>query len=254
MQYIERTIQLRTAIIARPDILETIRSIFDSHIAEDNTHEPIGKGNTRYAYEVGECEVAPGTKISLLLKLGKTLHSKPSYSMKYSRVENQYRCELGAFETYYDFIAEHIPAVSFQSDAQYEQYCDGYECPYNVERTFSLADDWGGTRVLQGDMGAVPYFNMVVRYQDWFGQLTEGNPPFIKPKNTASHFNSNGGPSSDDYTVEDGRIIDLGMAQCILISVDQGAVFLVDDDKYQDNLGVRLRGEKYFLPENRLDI
>ena len=245
MQYLERTIQVKAALLGQPDFLETIRSIFASHIVKDNRYTPIGKGNSRWAYEVGECEVAPGIKINLLLKL-----KKEQFRMKYSQAAKRSQfsdwSEFGAFEIYYDFVARHISTVSFRTKVGYKRYCA--ESVLGMKYTFSLSDDWGGTKVAQGDMGAVPYFQMVVRHRGWFGQLTEGEPPLIEPRNTACDYGT-----MDDYTVESGRIIDIGPTQCLLIDIDRGGHIRIGE-RYPNNLGVRLRGEKYFRPEHRLDL
>lgn len=69
MQYLERTLQVKAALLGRPDLLEKMRAIFASHIAKDTVHQPVGSGGSRCAYGVGVCEVAPEVKINLLLKL-----------------------------------------------------------------------------------------------------------------------------------------------------------------------------------------
>lgn len=246
MQYIERTLQVKAALLERFDLLEKIRGIFASHITKDETHEPIGEGNSRFAYEVGECEVAPGVNINLLLKLKKKL-SLLKYSQAAKRSRFSDWCEFGAFEAYYDFIAGHIATISFRSKAGYKRYCSVSVFGSRVKHTFSLAEDWGGTKVAQDDMGAIPYFQLVIRHRGWFGQLTEGEPPFIEPKYTAEDYGT-----MDDHTVEGGRIIDIG-PRSLLIDIDRGVRFSFDE-RYQNNLGVRLRGEKYFRPQYRLDI
>jgi hypothetical protein len=247
MQYLERTLQVRAALLGRPDLLEKIRAIFASHLAKDHVYEPIGRGNSRFAYEVGQCEVAPETKISLLLKL-----KKEEYLMKYSEAAkcSQFSdwSEFGAFEMYYDFIAGHISTISFRSKAGYERYRSTAVFGDLVSYTFSLAEEWGGTKVAQGDMGAIPYFQMVIRHRDLFGQLTEGEPPFIWPKYTAKDYNT-----MDQHTVEKGRIIDLDPSQCLLIDIDRGGSLGLFE-RYPNNLGMRLRGEKYFRPQHRIDI
>jgi hypothetical protein len=247
MQYLERTLQVKTALLGRPDLLEKMRNIFASHLAKGHACEPIGIGNSRFAYEVDQCEVAPGVRVNLLLKL-----KKDKYQMKYSRAAERSWCndwsEFGAFEMYYNFVAGHLLTVSFRSKAGYKRYRSTSAPGSRVEFTFSLADNWGGTRVAQGDMGAIPYFQLVLRHQGWFGQLTEGGPSFIKPKHTAECCGE-----IDSDTVENGRIIDLGPTQCLLIIIDQGGGINLNE-RYPSNLGVRLRGEKYFCPGNRLDI
>ena len=247
MHYLERTLQVKTALLGRSDLLEKIRCIFASHLAKDNVHEPIGRGNSRFAYEVGECEVAPGIKINLLLKLKKE-QSRMKYSKAAERSIFSDWSEFGAFEMYYDFVSGHLSTISFRSKAGYERYRAESVLGSRVNYTFSLADDWGGTKVAQGDMGAIPYFQLAIRNRGWFGQLTEGEPPFIKPKYTAKDYGT-----MDEYTVESGRIIDLGSTQCLLIEIDRGG-HIRFNERYPNNLGVRLRGEKYFRPEHRLDI
>lgn len=247
MQYLERSLLVRAVILGRSDIIEKIRAIFASHIAKDGVHEPIGRGNSRFAYEVGECEVSPGVKIVLLLKL-----YKEEYRLKYSKsATRSLYCdwsEFGAFEMYYDFVAGHISTISFRSKAGYDRYRSGAVFGGRVKRSFTLAEDWGGTKVAQGDMGAIPYFQLAVRHRGWYGHLTEGEPPVIEPNFTAKDSGT-----LDDYTTEGGRIIDIGPTQCLLINIDRGGE-IKPNERYPNNLGVRLRGEKYFRPQNRLDV
>jgi len=245
--YLERTLQVKAALLERPDLLEKMRSVFASHIAKDNKHEPIGRGKSRWAYEIGECEVSPGIKLSLILKL-----YKESNWLKYSRAAKRSQfsewSEFGAFEMYYDFVAGHINTVSFKSKAGYVRYVTTSFIGKEVKSTFSFAENWGGTEVAQGDTGAIPYFQLAIRNQDWFGQLTEGEPPFIKPKYTAKDHGT-----MDDYTIKNGRIIDIDPKQCLLIDIDRGGSRSINE-RYSNNLGLNLRGEKYFRPANRLDI
>jgi hypothetical protein len=53
--------------------------------------------------------------------------------------------------------------------------------------------------------------------------------------------------------IEPLRIIDIGPTQCLLIDIDRGGHIRLNE-RYPNNLGVRLRGEKYFRSGNRLDI
>lgn len=247
MLYLERTLQVKAALSKRPDLLEKIRTIFASHLAKDEVHEPIGIGNSRLVYEVGECEIAPGITINLLLKLNKEFEW-----MKYTRAASRSRfsdvCEFGAFELYYDFIAGHLSTISFRSKMGYKRYRLASIHGNKVEFSFSLSENWGGTKVAQGDMGAIPYFQLVLRQRGWFGQLTEGEPSLIAPKYTAQDIGT-----LDDYTVERGRIIDIGPTQCLLIDIDRGGR-LGFGERYPNNLGLRFRGEKYFRPQSRLDL
>ena len=64
MQYVERTLQVKSALLERPDLLEKIRAIFTSHIAIDGVRESIGEGDNRKVYVVGECEISLDTNIS----------------------------------------------------------------------------------------------------------------------------------------------------------------------------------------------
>lgn len=247
MQYLEKTLQVRTALLEQPHFLDEMRAIFASHLAEDDVYEPMVKGNDRWVYQVGECEIASGIAIHLLLKLEADL-SFMKYSYAAERSQFSYWSEFGVFEMYYDFVAGHISTISFRSKAGYERYREASVPSMVVSQTFTLSESWGGTRVDQGDMGAIPYFQMAVRYGEWFGYLTEGNPPFIEPKNTASDF-----MTEDDYTVERGRIIDFDRSQSLLVHIDRGG-YLGPRERYPNNLGVRLRGEKYFRPKHRLNL
>lgn len=245
--YLDNTLQVKTALLGRPDLLEKLRTVFISHILKDGIHVPIGRGSLRFAYEIGECEVAADIRLNLLLKLYK-VQPWISYSRAAEPSQHGEWCEFGAFETYYDFVAGHIDNVSFRSNAGYRRYISTSILGKNVKRTFSFADQWGGTEVEQGDLGAIPYFQLAVRYKTWFGQLTEGLPSLIKPKGTAEYWGT-----MDEHTVEKGRIIDIGLAQCLLIDIDRGGALALGK-RYPNNLGVRTRGGKYFLPANRLDI
>lgn len=247
MEYIERTRLVKLALLDRPDHLDKIRSIFVSHIAKDGVVEPDGRGSSRYAYDVGECVVAPDVKISLLLKLEKErLFMKYASAAKPSQHRNS--CEFGAFELYYDFVTEKIPSVSFRSKSGYEQYVSVTGLGKRVKDTFKLSDNWGGTRVAVGDVGALPYFQLVVRYRGYFGHLTEGEPPHVEPQGTATWQGT-----LDDYTVERDRIIDLGPSQCLLSEIDRGG-HVPYGGRYPSNIGTRIRGSKYFRLENRLDL
>ena len=90
---------------------------------------------------------------------------------------------------------------------------------------------------------------MVVKHKRFFAILTEGEPPLIEPVGTA---NDRG--TYDDYTVERGRIIDLGPTQCLLIHVDQGGVTVGFNERHPHFLGLMDRAAKYFKKENRLEV
>lgn len=247
MQYIERTLQVKVALTERPDLLEKISNIFASHIAQDGIVKTIGRGNSRFAYEVGECQVLPDTKVNLLLKLKKHPNLM-EYSIASACTEVGDRGEIGAFEMYYDFVAGHISTISFRSKKAWKHYRKKSALGKKVNQTFSLSDDWGGTKVAQGDMGAIPYFQMVVRHKGLFGYLTEGVPPCIEPRGTAIWRGT-----EDEYTVEGWRIIDIGSNQCLLIDIDRGG-HLDFNDRWANNIGMRKRANKYFHPKNRLEL
>ncbi len=247
MQYLERTLQVKAALLERPDLLEKIRSIFASHVTQDGVIETIGQGNSRFTYEVGECQVSPDVKVNLILKLKKELDR-----MKYSKASacNEFSdwSEIGAFEMYYDFVAGHISTISFRSKAAWERYRSKSILGRDVKQTFSLSENWGGTKVAQGDMGAIPYFQLVVRHKGLFGYLTEGEPPYVEPKGTADYHGT-----MDEYTVEGSRIIDIGPTQCLLIDIDRGG-HLRFDERWPGNIGMRKKASKYFRLENRLEL
>lgn len=249
MQYIERTMQVKEALLKRLDLLERVRAIFASHHAQDGKIQDVGRGNTRTAYEVGECEVAEVGQVNLLLKLYTNLN-RVTYTRAAQRSETFCQWyELGAFEMYYDFVAGNISTVTFRSEAGYQMMVKKGLYGLSFKKEFTLSERWGGTQVNAGDLGAVPYFQMVVRHKRVFGVLTEGLPPLIEPQMTAY---ANG---YDDNTVEQGRIIDLGRTHCCLIHMDCGGTMIsFVNRRYPNNLGVRLRGRKYFFPANRLDL
>lgn len=246
MQYLERTLQVRSALLGQTELLATMRAIFNWHYEnQGDERETVGRGNSRWAYEVGALEIATDTKVNLLLKV-----VREKWRSKYRDAASKKSGwsvldEWGALEMYYDFVAGNIEGATFLTEAKHRKYC---RTERTVPMTISLADNWGGTKVAVGDLGALPYFQMVVRYNGWFGHLTEGEPPLIEPKWTADDRGT-----WDDYTVESGRIIDLGRTQCKLIAVDWGKDALIAR-KYGNNLGLRDRAVKYFHTEHRLDL
>ena len=248
MQYLERTLQVKAALLEQPDLLAEQRATFLAHLGLERERETIGRGNTRWVYDVGVCEISPGTKIHLVLKLMKD-HSRMSFSSAAKRWSHNEWSEFGAFETYYDFIAGHIGTIAFKSRAGYEKYTTSSVLGKGLKSTFLLSEHWGGTRVQPGDMGAIPYFQMVVRFGKWFGVLTEGEPSLVEPLGTAEDWGT-----MDDDTVERGRIIDLGPVQAFLIDLDRGGSIFNRNARYPGNLGIRARGAKYFAPANRLDL
>ena len=249
MQYLERTIRVRAALLERPDLLDEIRAIFASHMAKDGVKEPVGRGNSRWAYEVGDLEeVAPNCTVKLLLKLSTSKSRNMEYADASRRSKYSNLAEFGAFEVYYDFVAGILPKVSFRSAKEYTRYL-ARKYTRNFGESFALDEPWGGTRVGKHDYGALPYFQMAVRYKKLFGILTEGEPPLIEPVGTA---NDRG--TFDDFTVERKRIIDLGVTQSTLIHIDQGGFMLGFGERHPHFLGLMNRAEKYFKKEARLDL
>lgn len=244
MKYIERTLLIRNLLRTRPDILDHIRKIFKSHVAKDGNFDPIGKGGSRWAYTVGQCANVSGTAINLLLKLRTN-----SLGLTYPKDRNTISLplhEFGAMETYYDFVNGLVTTLEFRNQANFDNYVKSSAYGNYVKFAFSLSEKWGGTQVNVGDIGAIPYFQLAVRFGSYFGILTEGEPPCISPLNTARDSGT-----LDDDTVLHGRIIDLGPTQCLLIDMDKGGLFSKGNP---DNLGIMLRGKKYFDQSNRLDL
>jgi len=244
VQYLERTLQVKAALLRQPELLNEIRAIFADHMSENGLRRPMGMGNTRTVYDVGTCEVAPSSKIQLLLKLRS---DRSELEFKDANRDWEYNewSEYGVFETYYDFVAGHINTLSFLTRSGFERYRTQ---PFgrNMKSTFSLNENWGGTQVEQGDVGALPYFQLVIKCGKLYGQLTEGEPPLIEPKGTARYRGT-----LDDYTVENNRIIDMGPTQAMLIDADGHRP---RGHRYPNNLGIRSRGKKYFQRCNRLDV
>ncbi len=247
MLYIERTNRVRNVIRARPNLCERVRQVFEAHFEDNGEAEWLGKGNSRMAYEIGVCEVPEG-QLSLLLKLFKKDRSFcTEYSMLCPRGRyKSVREEFGAFEVYYDYVAGTLDRLSFPSDEVYAVYAAKMSSHPSLmaPKVIDMTDRWNGTEVERGDFGAIPYFQMAVRYKQYFGILTEGLPPVIEPKRTAR-------AAWDDYTVERGRIIDLSPTQCRLSEINHGFGSGFDD---YDNLGLVARGTKYFGRHNRLDL
>ena len=215
--------------------LETIRQTFVSHMSGDEQIEPMGKGNGRFAYSIGMLNIGDMRFVSLLLKLYKADRKYKSLWEQATDPDSDFGefCEYGAFETYFQFTNGEITQV---------EYVDGSQEP------FPLTHGWGGAYVEPGDLGALPYFQMAVKYGDLYGQLTEGLPPLIWPKGTAGDSGT-----GDDYVVERDRIIDLGRTQSQLMLRDRGGNFSLNDEP-PNLLGLNTKGKKYFEPEYRLDL
>ena len=235
MRYIDRTLQIQSALLERNDLLQKIYAIFDDCLRTENILEPLGKGTGRRVFPVGECKINKNQSVHMLLKVT----NDPLHMTWANLLKNSSQEECGAFETYYDFTSGHIPIVSFVSKRQHEEYL--MSSGNLIKLSFSLSDDWGGTRVNVGDIGALPYFQLVVKYKTYFGLLTEGEPPLITPLATAS---------CDEFenSIENQRIIDLNRP-ALLVTIDRGDVC-----NRANNLGLKTRGAKYFKSENRLNL
>lgn len=247
MRYLDRTLQVKEAVLSQPETLQRLRDIFSSHLNGGGI-KPDGVGNSRLVYKVAPLDLTVGQSVSLLIKLKRNF-DRMTYAQSASSSQFGDWEEFGAFETYYDFVAGQISEVSFRTQAGYEQYCSCSTTRKRVASSFSLAEPWGGTMVSKGDLGALPYFQMAVRFGQWFGQLTEGEPPLIEPQGSAEDYGT-----WDDYTVERWRIIDLSPHQCQLIYLDRGRSYLPFGQPHPSHLGVHSRGEKYFDPVNQLNL
>ena len=244
MTYLERTLEVRSALLKRVDLLERIRAIFRSVSAKDGVVTPFASGSTNSVFEVGQCELRSGNNVVVILKLKNRFlkHRRVLLQSKFS-----FAVDLGAYETYYDFAAGYIDKVSFRSKAAHVQHVERRVgsglLPLHL--CFSLDEHWGGTRLARGDIGALPYFQLVVRFKQFVGLLTEGLPPVVAPMLSVAH-------EDDDSTSEEGRIIDLSHTQSLLIAGDVGETGVLG--RYHGNFGLRRRGEKYFRREHRLDL
>ncbi len=248
MRYLARTLQVRAALLERPDLQDSIKNLFTAHSDKKGNYEfsdngIVGIGTSRVAYTAGECELPGGEKISLLLKIYKNVDRR-EYRRLVTRERGSIIDEFGVTELYYEFIAGLIPTVRFVSAEKHAAYCaKGKPLPFE----FSLSEQWGGTQVAQGDLGAIPYFQMVVRCDKWFGHLTEGEPPLVEPRFTVRDVGQEG-------LHESGRLIDLGVTQTQLGFIDWGGDPIGTREPCANNLGLRERGAKYFTKNHRLDL
>jgi len=248
VEYIDRTFMVRKALLVQPILTAKIRAIFDSLMNDDDSVSAFAGGNSREVYDVGDLEIGESSLLNIILKLYKKerMH-RMDYHSAIRRGHYSEWTEFGTYEMFFDFIVGNIENVRFRTESGLKRYKSNCTWHRNVKREFSLDDNWGGTVVSKGDHGAVPYFQMVVRYKNLFGILTEGLPSIIKPRHTAHE-------GGDDYTVEGGRIIDLGTGQCALHHMDMGGYSIPRKTRHPNILGVYGRGEKYFKPSVRLDL
>lgn len=245
VDYIERTMMIRQVLLDSCTVVDRIGQLFDAHFAGEKLTY-LGKGLNRFAYQVGTVDF-PGGKLTIILKLpNEEKHRQEGYYFDTARDPNEmnvfqsllYR-EFGAFEWYFDFVCGKIETFEFRNEC-YPNYCQAMarfsRCP--LPKTFSpISLD---THVEMGDLGAVPFFHLVVTRHGRCGILTEGLPPVIQQQGTATSRTGR----LDRYTVENHRIIDLD--HCKLLTLDIWAG--------RDCLGLAERGIKYFSPEQRLDL
>lgn len=255
MQYLERTHQVRAVLLGQPRMLDIMRSIFERLMVHQESTEGsgywVGSGSSRDAFNIGKCDIDGLGQVSILLKIYNESHQshrswEGACGLPYKRLGQGSAEEFGAFEAYYDFIAGHIKHLSFGSKRKLERFNSELRRPNLRQREVKIPlDDWEGTSVAIGDLGAVPYFQMAIKSGEYFGWLTEGLPPIIEPKRTASHGDA------DENTIEGGRIIDLSANHCMLREINRDRPFGED---HRDHLGLLKRGRKYLLRENRIDL
>ena len=264
MQYIERTRLVLEQVRQQPDLLKQIHHICDEHFHGDmqvleDEGLVSGKGSTRLVYDVGTLQIPDTGTLNLLLKVGKEPRFNEEFAIAAGRHAfihknngTSQREQLGAFEVYYSFAAGFLAEISYKNKEAYAKFCkEAEDQPYvrwAAKPLFRLdAHDWEGTRIDVGDVGAVPFFHMAVRYGKWFACLTEGLPALIEPRGTARSDDG-----VDEKTVEYSRIIDLGSDHSLLIRLN--GEYSLKTHTHGDFLGLIARGEKYFDPENCLEL
>jgi len=261
MQYLERTAQLRAALLQRTDLIDHIRDIFCKHISGNRKGLPwCGEGTLRRVYAIGKCDTPSGT-LNLLLKVRNDIDTMSNFDSVAGRIKDNEdlqtgeREELGAFDAYYSFAAgltdkfgfvDEMARSCFLKEIKRRTGWAEFSILNSVPQTFRLDDDeWPGTSLRVGDLGALPYAQMVLNCNGIYGCLVEGLPPLVKSLNSADM-------GHDEGTVERGRIIDLGSAHCLLSKLN-GRINR-ETFKHPDYLGLIARGTKYFAPDYRIDL
>src|SRR4051812_36425867 len=115
MQYLERTLKVRSVLLGLPDLQDKIKQLFAVHSDKKGDYEftdsrIVGIGASRVAYAVGECPLPTGENLNLLLKLYKNVDRR-EYRRLVTRERGSIIDEFGVTELYYDFVAGIIPAV-----------------------------------------------------------------------------------------------------------------------------------------------
>lgn len=210
---------------------------------------PKYEGTTRSVYDLGKISLPGKGNLHLLLKVG-TVNEESSWYRYYhcpDTIESKFNnekpapywqmplYELGSMDIYFDYLTSDSRLLKFPSEKMLEIFCSrtgffGRELDIGVYNRLAVEP---------GDVGALPYFQLVVKTNSWYGVLTEGLPCLIKPLNL-------GHPSDFDHTMSAGRVIDL---------FPNDNKFSEVTTEYQcDFFGLWERGKKYFLPENRIDL
>ena len=250
MRYIARTNQVRTAVLARPDLCDEMRRAFEAHYEHNGRANRFRSGNSRVTYTIGTCTLPEG-ELSLLLKLHKT----DAYGYEYEDVkpggrDHPVREELGVFEVWYEYVAGMLTSLPFVSDEVYAEYvakCKKFDmlswriAPREIDLT-----QYDEFSVDRGDLGAVPYFQMAARYKKYFGVLTEGLPPLIQPKGSAKE-------DRHSHFIEHDRIIDLSSSHNNLAITNSFRTGCWGTNAC-DDLGLAARGVKYFGRHNLLNL
>ncbi len=224
MSYLDRALLVKEAVASDTSLLRKLSSIYASHYAGERYWWRAGGG--RAVYEVGSTNVAEGRIEQLLLKLARIGRAEEDYRLAASRRSlRKIARELGSFDAYYDLLSGTV---------------DSLGTFYNE----SIGLGQLSTTAELGDLGAIPYFHLVVVWNGRIGFLTEGTGGPIAPKGTA-RYTANGTIQLDYTTIVDGRIVDLEPCDTDIGSINA---------TIPECLRLAARGEPYFYPENRIDL
>jgi hypothetical protein len=243
MNYLDRTEEVRHFLLGCTGELKRIRRLIGSHYGCQPKERMWATGSTRAVYDLGNHELPGKGKFKLLLKLGRFDEGIWDEYFRWQRIEedetdpenstNSYSAliysELGSFDLYCDYLTGSLTHAEYRSE---DNELARDRNPYSIKETDRLY-------VEPGDLGAIPYFHMVVRADNWFGVLTEGNPCLISPNNR-SH------PDLFDHTMSGGRIVDLFPSANYLSKIT--------NEEMRDCFGIWARGKRYFEPRYRLEL